>query len=223
MKNRTLARLARRCGLSCLLLLALTASASAQKLKINPSNPGKNEERVAATTEVGPEVVKGLEAAAAAKGKTKGKVVKAGDRGAGNTLMLFGEAENVTRDDAARGFEAGVIYVASSSTALPAGCYAVNLRQQAAGQERPGLGITLVDEGGACLATGPRAGGALGGPGGPLEKRMHKPLVITKPLSAPNFITRGGVAVLDTTSLGGDILAAVNEFLNTSKDNTKDR
>lgn len=207
--------------LATTLMLSLAGTVMAQsqsKLKINPSSNGvKRAEGSTAQTETDPKIVKGLEAAAAARGKTKGKVVASGDSGL--VIALFEDAGKLSMDEVNRGAEVGVIYVGKGSKELPAGYYYVKLSQHVesgkdAGTAKPMHDITLIDvEPGSSAAS---SGNATG-------RRQYRPIVLRKDVSKSTPSEEAGSELLNTTTLGGDILAAVEQsIINTTKSNVKE-
>lgn len=223
MKNQKFSRVAHQCAMLYVCLLALTAAAVICQGKtkgeiVDSGDPGASrkfnvEGSTAQTTEVDPKVVKGLEAAAAATEHTGKNLVFPSSTGTSFAILLFPETAKVTKEDVGRGVDIGVIYVATGSEELPAGYYYVKLSEQPveaggdAGTAKPMYAITLTQ---AQPGTAREAGS-----GNATGRRQYRPILIRKDVSK---IT----PLLDMSTLGGDILAAVEQsIINTTKSNVK--
>jgi hypothetical protein len=225
MKNQNLSRFARQCAMLCVGLLALTAEAvncqGKAKGKIVDSgeldaSQNFNAEGSTAQAKVDPKIVKGLEAAAAATEHTGTNLVFPSSTGTSFAVLLFPETAKVTKEDLGRGVDIGVIYVDSGNEELPAGYYYVKLSAQpveAGGDAgtKPVYAITL---------TQAQPGSAReAGSGNATGRRQYRPIVLRKDVSK---VTPDGSEMLDTSTLGADILAAVEQsIIKTTKSNVK--
>lgn len=114
-------------------------------------------------------------------------------------------------DEVNSGAEVGVIYVGTGSKELPAGYYYIKLSQHVeagkdAGTAKPMHDITLIEA----------------QPGNATGRRQYRPIVIRHDVDKATP-SEDGKELLSTTTLGGDILAAVEQsIINTSKSNVKE-
>lgn len=175
------------------LLVLLSGSVMAQTVASGRVDPIKRPNNLAIPiTLLDPTVVRGLEAVAAAAGTTvwvtNTNRCDTEDRCA---VVLFTGADQLTAGNTLR---VGAIYLKQGSEELPAGYYTVELTRG-----HPMYELTFVE-------SSVRPEGTVEGP---TEKRMHKPFTIVKEWGAVRFVKKGGKEVLDTTTLGGDIVEIV--------------